>query len=560
MAGDWIPRATQFQEFFAPNEDRLQRLVTDVLPYLEAARHNGTQAAGSTTSAAAEAPPSLLHAIAMILGTTCSLNSPLIRACEAYMRLHNIPLWVATSVASTESTTTASDDGERESPSSSQAAPLVFSDLLVTLIQEALCFPTYFPTPLSKDPLCVSWSKQQVFSILACALLCLFPRPSNNCCTDDRRFEMMPSINYDEMIFPEEDSPANISIQEKMLMFLDYVAAIHKRRHLWSHEAVAAPATEASSEAIPVTSETTAENDNILLRPLVIIRHSITPEAVAELLHSAGPVTQLTPFTVHPLRHSIDDASHMLRVDFANSIIGGASIAYGCVQEEITFSVCPELNAARLVHSPMKHTEAIVLCGVEQFSLLKPGTYGFGMRHGGVVDPSPCPRGGAIVAIDAMDYRYVDTEEQYKWSVMRRELTKLLAAFLAPVEAHGGVPPEEASNVATGNWGCGVFAGDLELKFLLQWIACSLAKKHMHYFPFDERRVEAVMVALGKRIVDGNVTVADLVRFLRTVVEPNSRVLGSRRRSRSASAPSHTVWSLLNEFIADFETPQQPSV
>lgn len=42
----------------------------------------------------------------------------------------------------------------------------------------------------------------------------------------------------------------------------------------------------------------------------------------------------------------------------------------------------------------------------------------------------------------------------------------------------------EIKSVVTGNWGCGAFGGDLRLKFLIQWLACSLAKKEMIYCPF----------------------------------------------------------------------------
>ena len=33
----------------------------------------------------------------------------------------------------------------------------------------------------------------------------------------------------------------------------------------------------------------------------------------------------------------------------------------------------------------------------------------------------------------------------------------------------------EEKTISTGNWGCGVFGGDHELKFLQQWIAASFA-------------------------------------------------------------------------------------
>ena len=61
-----------------------------------------------------------------------------------------------------------------------------------------------------------------------------------------------------------------------------------------------------------------------------------------------GSPSPLRPVVVEPLRKSIDEAKNMLRADFANESIGGGSIAYGCVQEEIMFACHPELNCARV--------------------------------------------------------------------------------------------------------------------------------------------------------------------------------------------------------------------
>jgi poly(ADP-ribose) glycohydrolase len=41
----------------------------------------------------------------------------------------------------------------------------------------------------------------------------------------------------------------------------------------------------------------------------------------------------------------------------------------------------------------------------------------------------------------------------------------------------------------TGNWGCGCFNGDLRLKFLIQWLACSLIGKKMTYCPFGSKEI-----------------------------------------------------------------------
>lgn len=47
--------------------------------------------------------------------------------------------------------------------------------------------------------------------------------------------------------------------------------------------------------------------------------------------------------------------------------------------------------------------------------------------------------------------------------------------------------------VATGNWGCGAFKGDPQLKAMIQWAAVSAAgRPQMMYFPFNDKRVKQV--------------------------------------------------------------------
>lgn len=38
---------------------------------------------------------------------------------------------------------------------------------------------------------------------------------------------------------------------------------------------------------------------------------------------------------------------------------------------------------------------------------------------------------------------------------------------------------DEKMKVCTGKWGCGAFGGNTYLKFIIQWIACSMANKDM---------------------------------------------------------------------------------
>ena len=47
--------------------------------------------------------------------------------------------------------------------------------------------------------------------------------------------------------------------------------------------------------------------------------------------------------------------------------------------------------------------------------------------------------------------------------------------------------------VATGNWGCGAFGGDPQLKSLIQWMAISAAgRPAMLYYPYNNKQVEQV--------------------------------------------------------------------
>lgn len=52
--------------------------------------------------------------------------------------------------------------------------------------------------------------------------------------------------------------------------------------------------------------------------------------------------------------------------------------------------------------------------------------------------------------------------------------------------------------IATGNWGCGVFGGDPQLKSLLQWVAASKARcPKLIYYTFNDRLVGNAQVRVS---------------------------------------------------------------
>jgi poly(ADP-ribose) glycohydrolase len=183
----------------------------------------------------------------------------------------------------------------------------------------------------------------------------------------------------------------------------------------------------------------------------------------------------------------VEDSAGAAQVDFANRFLGGGVLTGGCVQEEIRFSVCPELFAALPLCPMMAEHEAIRLHGAERFAKLD--GYGFSISFGGdVQDPAPCLPDGTVdvtlIAIDAIDLRREpDPNLQFQPSWLRREADKALVGF-------GGArpPPRAPALVATGHWGCGGFGGDHALKAVLQWLAASAAGVGLRYHTYGDGR------------------------------------------------------------------------
>jgi len=177
----------------------------------------------------------------------------------------------------------------------------------------------------------------------------------------------------------------------------------------------------------------------------------------------------------------IGDVSLTLEVDFANKYIGGGSMSYGCVQEEIKFSICPELNVCQLFCEVMQDNEAIVITGGEQFS--KHTGYGFNLAYAGNYVDTQKDYDGNItkktVAIDALVISQFYS--QFEKELIDRELNKAYVGFFEDTTAD----KTPLIPISSGNWGCGAFRGDKQLKSILQWIAASAANRDLIYYTFD---------------------------------------------------------------------------
>jgi len=203
--------------------------------------------------------------------------------------------------------------------------------------------------------------------------------------------------------------------------------------------------------------------------------------------------------------------SNQLQADFANRCLGGGVLSQGCVQEEIRFAISPELVVSRLLMAPLLPLEAAIITGSKRFTAYDGYASSFTCT-GLCTDPAPVhPRNKAVhsfvVALDATNFHHADRSVQYGVGNMLRETNKALAAVqFKDVRA-------DSLAFASGNWGCGAFGGDPQLKFLLQWMACSVADRALHYYPFTDPRVKK-MADVVQMLRQGQWTVGRLWTFL----------------------------------------------
>ena len=164
----------------------------------------------------------------------------------------------------------------------------------------------------------------------------------------------------------------------------------------------------------------------------------------------------------------------------------------------------------------MQKDEAILITGAERFSSHR--GYGGSFAHcGPFVDPSPVdPRGRcavSIVAIDAIPAAWLPqgAHYQFKDEAVLRELGKAFCGFSFDVIGDG---VDGKASVATGNWGCGAFGGNKELKTLVQWMAASQAERDIIYYTFRDHTLGEQQEEVVEKCQEAKVTVGQLFNIL----------------------------------------------
>ncbi|XP_019422282.1 PREDICTED: poly(ADP-ribose) glycohydrolase 1 isoform X4 [Lupinus angustifolius] len=297
-------------------------------------------------------------------------------------------------------------------------------------------------------------SQELIAALLGCSLFCLFP-------DSDRHVKNLPTINFDELFACLYDD-YNQKQENKIWCIIHYFQRI-------SHD---------------------------MPKGIVSFERKVLPFE-GDPVHISYPnanfwstsVIPLCKFEVHCSGLMEDQSSEAVEVDFANKYLGGGALHRGCVQEEIRFMVSPELIAGMLFLPSMADNEAIEIVGVERFSSYT--GYASSFRFSGdYVDKKDIDIHGRrktrIVAIDAL---CSPGTRQYRESFILREINKAFCGFLdqSTHQWHHKMFYENGNNIgiATGNWGCGAFGGDPEMKTIIQWLAASQAlRPFMAYYTF----------------------------------------------------------------------------
>ncbi|KAG0579976.1 hypothetical protein M758_4G141000 [Ceratodon purpureus] len=202
------------------------------------------------------------------------------------------------------------------------------------------------------------------------------------------------------------------------------------------------------------------------------------------------------------------------QVDFANKFLGGGVLRLGCLQEEIRFMLSPELIVGMLFLPAMAENEVIEIIGSERFSNYS--GYGGSFRYAGnFVDSTSKDSWGRrctkIIAMDAVEW---PGESQFQEKLLLREVCKAYCGFLStekvPSICEGAEKRREYEGIATGNWGCGAFGGDLSIKSMLQWIAASEAGwSTVKYYTFRDKKAERLHEAV-RHIVENKYDMGQL--------------------------------------------------
>jgi len=174
---------------------------------------------------------------------------------------------------------------------------------------------------------------------------------------------------------------------------------------------------------------------------------------------------------------SIEDAENALQVVFSDKELGDQVLQLPTTQQQIMSLIYPELILCILFCEELKIDETVRVHGARRYSNYK--GYGDSFEFNGGYKDSVKNREHVIM--DAERYQSKQAASQFNEKCILRELNKAYAGFQTENLTEG-----DRKKISTGKWGCGVFKGNPQLKFMIQWLAASRAGREIVFYTFGD--------------------------------------------------------------------------
>ncbi|EMD49436.1 Poly(ADP-ribose) glycohydrolase, putative [Entamoeba histolytica HM-1:IMSS-B] len=167
--------------------------------------------------------------------------------------------------------------------------------------------------------------------------------------------------------------------------------------------------------------------------------------------------------------NGIETSDYPNQIDFANKNIHLFNISGNATQEEIMFAVKPECYLSILLFDTMAYNECIIIDNCLTIS----NTTGFRntFRWKSIKNEAQITFQNAVIAIDSC------TSSCFTKQNIIRDLNKCYIGFSSIKR-----------NIATGQWGCGVFANDPTLKYFQQVLVASSLQINIKFHWMDKNK------------------------------------------------------------------------
>ncbi|XP_065838087.1 poly(ADP-ribose) glycohydrolase-like isoform X2 [Oscarella lobularis] len=350
---------------------------------------------------------------------------------------------------------------------------IFFQRTLPDIARLALRLPELIrhPVPLLKQQQdhCITMTQEQISCLLANAFFCTFPRRNSHKTASE--YSTYPSINFNSLFEGGYRGASSVQMN-KLSCMMNYFRRVTTK--------------------VPTGTITFHRRK---LQDFPAWDRSVSKFTKLHVTHRG---------TIE------DDGQGMLQMDFANKYVGGGVLSGGCVQEEIRFLICPELILSRLFTEQLADNECLIVTGVERYSDYEgySSTFQWTGNHDDVTARDAWGRlCTQIVAIDALVFpSYLS---QFRPGFIRRELNKAFCGFSSTR------PAPILPAIATGNWGCGAFGGDLYLKALIQLMAAAQASRDVLYLTFGEKKLCQELSEFYSFLIKTQLTVGDIWACIR---------------------------------------------